>query len=53
MLLTSVRKIIKHKLEMKLVTCEYTFDKTKLIFYFTANGRIDFRGISKRLGTCF
>ena len=46
-------KIIKHKLEMKLVTCEYTFDKTKLIFYFTANGRIDFRELVKDLALAF
>ena len=41
-------KIKKHQLEMKLITCEYTFDKSKLIFYFTANGRIDFRELGVR-----
>lgn len=46
-------KIKKHQLEMKLVTCEYTFDKTKLIFYFTANGRIDFRELVKDLAIVF
>ena len=38
-------KIKKHQLEMKLITCEYTFDKSKLIFYFTANGRIDLENL--------
>lgn len=46
-------KIKKHQLEMKLVTCEYTFNKTKLIFYFTANGRIDFRELVKDLALVF
>ena len=36
---------------MKLITCEYTFDKSKLIFYFTANGRIDFRELVKGLSS--
>ncbi len=38
-----LEKIKKHKLEMKLIDCEYTFDKNKLLFYFTADGRVDFR----------
>lgn len=46
-------KISKHQLEMKLITCEYTFDKSKLIFYFTANGRIDFRELVKDLALIF
>ncbi|WP_022818885.1 PSP1 domain-containing protein [Fusobacterium russii] len=46
-------KIKKHELEMKLITSEYTFDKTKLIFYFTANGRIDFRELVKDLALVF
>jgi len=46
-------KIRKHQLEMKLITCEYTFDKSKLIFYFTANGRIDFRELVKDLAVMF
>lgn len=46
-------KIKKHNLEMKLVTCEYTFDKSKIIFYFTANGRIDFRELVKDLAIIF
>lgn len=45
--------ILKHKLPMKLVETEYTFDKTKLIFYFTAEGRIDFRDLVKDLATIF
>ena len=40
-------KIKKHKLEMKLVDAEYTFDNNKLLFYFTADGRIDFRELVK------
>ena len=46
-------KISKHQLEMKLITSEYTFDKSKLIFYFTANGRIDFRELVKDLALIF
>lgn len=46
-------KIIKHNLSMKLVNTEYTFDKTKLIFYFTAEGRIDFRELVKDLANIF
>ena len=46
-------KIKKHELDMKLITTEYTFDKSKLIFYFTANGRIDFRELVKDLATVF
>ncbi|MBP6062760.1 MAG: stage 0 sporulation family protein [Fusobacteriaceae bacterium] len=46
-------KIIDHKLPMKLVAVEYTFDKTKLIFYFTAEGRIDFRDLVKDLANIF
>ena len=42
-------KIAAHKLEMKLVDAEYTFDGAKLIFYFTANGRVDFRDLVKDL----
>ena len=38
-----LEKIAKHKLDMKLVEAEYTFDNNKLLFYFTADGRIDFR----------
>lgn len=46
-------KIQKHNLEMKLVDAEYTFDGSKLLFYFTAEGRIDFRELVKDLATIF
>lgn len=46
-------KIIKHGLEMKLVDAEYTFDGNKLLFYFTADGRIDFRELVKDLAAVF
>jgi cell fate regulator YaaT (PSP1 superfamily) len=42
-------KIKQHKLEMKLVDVEYTFDRNKVIFYFTAEGRVDFRDLVKDL----
>ena len=42
-------KIAKHKLVMKLVNVEYTFDNSKIIFYFTADGRVDFRALVKDL----
>ena len=46
-------KIIKHGLEMKLIDSEYTFDNNKLLFYFTADGRIDFRELVKDLASVF
>ena len=46
-------KIEKHKLEMKLVDVEYTFDNQKLLFYFTADGRVDFRELVKDLASSF
>ncbi|TCL55151.1 cell fate regulator YaaT (PSP1 superfamily) [Hydrogenispora ethanolica] len=46
-------KIAKHNLEMKLVDVEYTFDRSKIIFYFTADGRVDFRELVKDLATVF
>ena len=46
-------KIEKHKLEMKLIDAEYTFDNNKLLFYFTADGRIDFRELVKDLASIF
>lgn len=46
-------KIKKHKLDMKLVSVEYTFDNSKIIFYFTANGRVDFRELVKDLASVF
>ena len=47
------QKIKKHKLQMKLVGAEYTFDNNKLLFYFTADGRIDFRELVKDLASVF
>ncbi|MHC1695168.1 MAG: stage 0 sporulation family protein [Eubacteriales bacterium] len=46
-------KIRAHKLEMKLVDVEYTFDNNKLLFYFTADGRVDFRDLVKDLASVF
>lgn len=46
-------KISRHGLEMKLIAAEYTFDKNKLLFYFTADGRIDFRELVKDLASVF
>ena len=46
-------KILKHELDMKLVGAEYTFDGNKLLFYFTADGRIDFRELVKDLAAVF
>ncbi len=46
-------KIAEHKLEMKLVDVEYTFDNSKLLFYFTAEGRVDFRELVKDLASVF
>lgn len=50
---TCQEKISAHKLEMKLVEAEYTFDASKLTFYFTADGRIDFRELVKDLASTF
>ena len=46
-------RIAEHKLEMKLVDVEYAFDHSKIIFYFTANGRVDFRMLVKSLASIF
>ncbi len=46
-------KIAEHKLEMKLINVEYTFDNNKLLFYFTADSRIDFRDLVKDLASVF
>lgn len=46
-------KIQKHGLEMKLIDAEYTFDNNKVLFYFTADGRIDFRDLVKDLASVF
>ena len=48
-----LRKITDHKLEMKLVDVEYTFDNSKILFYFTADGRVDFRELVKDLASVF
>ena len=47
------KKIISHDLRMKLVGVQYTFDNNKLLFYFTADGRIDFRELVKDLASVF
>ena len=46
-------KILAHKIEMKLVDVEYAFDNSKIIFFFTANGRVDFRMLVKDLAAVF
>ena len=50
---TCQEKIRKHELQMKLIDAEYTFDNNKLLFYFTADGRIDFRELVKDLAAVF
>ena len=47
------QKIADNKLEMKLVNVEYTFDNSKILFYFTADGRVDFRNLVKDLASVF
>ena len=47
------KKIADHKLDMKLVSVEYTFDNKTILFYFTANGRVDFRSLVKDLAGVF
>ena len=47
------KKIRAHNLEMKLIDAEYTFDNNKMLFYFTADGRIDFRELVKDLAAVF
>ena len=47
------KKILDHKLEMKLVDVEYTLDRSKLVFYFTADNRVDFRELVKDLASQF
>ena len=47
------QKIIRHNLDMKLIDAEYTFDNNKILFYFTADGRIDFRELVKDLAVVF
>jgi cell fate regulator YaaT (PSP1 superfamily) len=48
-----LQKIAQHKLDLKLIDVEYTFDNTKILFYFTADGRIDFRELVKDLAAIF
>ena len=48
-----LKKISEHNLTMKLIDVEYTFDNNKVIFYFTADGRVDFRELVKDLATIF
>ncbi|MFH0917977.1 MAG: stage 0 sporulation family protein [Candidatus Omnitrophota bacterium] len=47
------KKIFEHKLEMKLVKAEYSFDRSKILFYFTSDGRVDFRNLVKDLAKVF
>lgn len=49
----AVEKIAEHNLDMKLVDAEYTFDRSKILFYFTADGRVDFRDLVKSLASVF
>lgn len=48
-----LKKIEKHKLDMKLIDVEYAFDNSKILFYFTAEGRVDFRELVKDLASVF
>jgi cell fate regulator YaaT (PSP1 superfamily) len=50
---TCAKKIEEHKLSMKLINAEYSFDRSKIIFYFTAEGRVDFRDLVKDLAKIF
>lgn len=50
---TTMEKVSKHKLNMKIVDAEYTFDRQKVIIYFTAEGRVDFRELVKELAGVF
>ncbi|MCR5652170.1 MAG: stage 0 sporulation family protein [Ruminococcus sp.] len=50
---TCEKKIAEHKLNMNLVDVEYTFDNNKILFYFTADGRVDFRALVKDLASVF
>ena len=47
------QKVEEHELDMKLIDVEYTFDRNKVIFYFTADGRVDFRELVKDLASIF
>lgn len=46
-------KVAKNKLDMKIIDCEFTFDGSKVVFYFTADGRVDFRELVKDLSSVF
>ena len=48
-----IKKIAEHKLDMKLVDAEYTFDNNKILFHFTSDGRVDFREVVKDLASVF
>ena len=48
-----LEKIKEHELEMKLIAAEYTFDNSKVLFYFTADGRVDFRELVRDLASVF
>jgi cell fate regulator YaaT (PSP1 superfamily) len=50
---TCVKKIEQHNLEMKLIDVEFTFDNNKILFYFTSDGRVDFRDLVKDLAAIF
>ncbi len=50
---TCIKMIAKHKLDMKLIEAEYTFDNSKLLFYFSSDGRVDFRELVKDLASVF
>ncbi|WP_409303611.1 stage 0 sporulation family protein [Peribacillus sp. SCS-155] len=50
---TCCEKVSEHQLDMKLVDVEYTFDRNKVVFYFTADGRVDFRDLVKDLAAIF
>ena len=50
---TANELIKEHKLDMKLIDVEYTFDRSKILFYFTADGRVDFRELVKSLASVF
>ncbi len=47
------KKVLEHNLEMNLIDAEYTFDRSKIIFYFTSSGRVDFRELVKDLAAIF
>ena len=50
---TCLKKIQEYKLPMKLIEAEYSFDRSKIVFYFTAEGRVDFRDLVKDLANVF